>query len=36
MKIKRIEFAPEMTDPPMDNSDVFVENEARENQFYQT
>ena len=27
MKIKRIEFAHEITDPYMDNLDVFVENE---------
>lgn len=27
MKIKRIEFAHEITDPQMDNLDVFVENE---------
>lgn len=27
MKIKRIEFAHEITDPHMDNLDVFVENE---------
>ena len=27
MKIKKIEFAHEITDPHMDNLDVFVENE---------
>jgi hypothetical protein len=27
MKIKRIEFAHEITDPHIDNLDVFVENE---------